>query len=142
MTAARWGWSDEPRRRRASARSRCRTTAPQPAIHGVEIVELKRFADDGGALIELGRLTAGTHAALPGFEVKQVNYSEIEPGVIKAFHLHRRQDRRVVRPPGDRMLLVLLDARAGSPPRTRRVASSSATPRHGWCASRPAWPTA
>jgi dTDP-4-dehydrorhamnose 3,5-epimerase len=87
----------------------------QAPIGGVEIVELKRFVDDGGTLVELGRLTAGAHAALPGFEVKQVNFSEIDPGVIKAFHLHRRQTDVWFVPPGDRMLLVLLDARADSP---------------------------
>ena len=62
--------------------------SPPPEIDGVQVVELKRFHDDGGSLTELGRLQGGVHAALPGFEVKQVNYSELEPGAIKAFHLH------------------------------------------------------
>ena len=44
-----------------------------PRIDGVQIVELKRFNDDGGAITELGRLTAGMHAQLEGFEGKQVN---------------------------------------------------------------------
>ena len=57
--------------------------SPSAAIPGVEIVDLKRFADDGGALIELGRLTAGAHAAFHGFEVKQVNYTEVDTGVSK-----------------------------------------------------------
>ena len=85
-----------------------------PAIDGVQIVELKRFNDDGGALTELGRLQGGLHCALPGFEVRQVNYSEVEPGAIKAFHLHRRQTDVWFVPPGDKMLLVLLDVRAES----------------------------
>ena len=38
-----------------------------PRIDGVEIVELKRFNDDGGAITELGRMTAGIHQQLPGF---------------------------------------------------------------------------
>src|SRR5215813_15098194 len=88
--------------------------SPAPAIDGVQIVDLKRFNDDGGALTELGRLEGGLHAALPGFEVKQVNYSEVEPGAIKAFHVHRRQTDVWFVPPGDKMLLVLLDVRAGS----------------------------
>ena len=92
----------------------------QPAIPGVEIVDLKRFADDGGNFTELGRLGSGIHAALLGFEVKQINYSEMDPGVIKAFHLHRRQTDVWFVPPSDKMLLVLLDARAGSP--TEKVA--------------------
>ena len=86
----------------------------QPAIQGVEIVELRRFSDDGGSLTELGRLGSGVHAAFPGFEVKQVNYSEMDPGVIKAFHLHRRQTDVWFIPPSDKMLVVLVDVRAGS----------------------------
>jgi dTDP-4-dehydrorhamnose 3,5-epimerase len=91
-----------------------------PSIEGVEIVELKRFADDGGSLTELGRLGAGLHAAFRGFEVRQINYSEMDPGVIKAFHLHQRQTDVWFIPPGDKMLLVLVDVRAGSP--TEKVA--------------------
>src|SRR5207247_6825611 len=91
----------------------------QPGIQGVEIVELKRFADDGGSLTELGRLGSGLHAAFAGFEVKQVNYSEMDPGVIKAFHLHRRQTDVWFIPPSDKMLLVLIDVRSAS--RTRDV---------------------
>jgi dTDP-4-dehydrorhamnose 3,5-epimerase len=87
---------------------------PAPAIAGVEIKEVRRFNDDGGNFTELGRLTGGLHADFPGFEVRQVNYSEMEPGVIKAFHLHRRQTDVWYVPPADKMLLVLLDLRAGS----------------------------
>ena len=86
-----------------------------PRINGVEIVELKRFNDDGGAITELGRMAAGIHQQLPGFEVKQVNYSEMEPGACKAFHLHHRQTDVWYVPPCDKLLLVLHDCRAGSP---------------------------
>jgi dTDP-4-dehydrorhamnose 3,5-epimerase len=89
--------------------------AAAPAIQGVELVDLRRFADDGGNFTELGRLGAGIHAALPGFEVKQINYSEVEPGAIKAFHIHRGQTDVWFVPPADKMLLVLLDVRSGSP---------------------------
>src|SRR5215472_6012844 len=88
--------------------------SPAPVIDGVQIVELKRFNDDGGALTELGRLQGGLHAAFPGFEVRQVNYSELEPGAIKAFHVHRRQTDVWFVPPGDKMLLALVDVRAES----------------------------
>lgn len=85
-----------------------------PRIDGVQIVELKRFNDDGGAITELGRLTAGMHAQLEGFECKQVNYSEMEPGAVKAFHMHHRQTDVWYVPPCDKLLLVLHDCRAGS----------------------------
>lgn len=86
-----------------------------PAIEGVEVATLQRFHDDGGSFTELGRLSNGLLAAFPGFEVKQINYSEMDPGAIKAFHLHRRQTDVWFVPPGDKMLLVLLDVREGSP---------------------------
>ena len=86
-----------------------------PVIEGVEVAELRRHVDDGGAFMELGRLNGGLLTAFPGFEVKQINYSEMDPGVIKAFHVHRRQTDVWFVPPGDKMLLVLVDVRAGSP---------------------------
>ena len=87
---------------------------PVPGIEGVQVADLKRFHDDGGSLTELGRLHGGLHAAFPGFEVKQINYSEMDAGAIKAFHLHRRQTDVWFVPPGDKMLLVLVDVRAES----------------------------
>jgi dTDP-4-dehydrorhamnose 3,5-epimerase-like enzyme len=87
---------------------------PAPAIEGVEIVELKRFADDGGSMTELARVTGGHPQAFGGFELRQINYSEVEPGAIKAFHLHQRQTDVWYVPPSDRMLLVLIDVRHGS----------------------------
>jgi dTDP-4-dehydrorhamnose 3,5-epimerase len=88
---------------------------PRPAIEGVEIVGLTRHADDGGSITELVRLDAGCPQALAGFTVRQVNFSEVEPGAIKAFHLHGRQTDVWYVPPSDRMLVVLVDVRAGSP---------------------------
>ncbi|MBI4587549.1 MAG: dTDP-4-dehydrorhamnose 3,5-epimerase family protein [Candidatus Rokubacteria bacterium] len=87
----------------------------KPPIKGVEVVELRRQTDDGGSFTELGRFTAGASATFPGFVLAQVNYSEIEPGAIKAFHLHRLQTDVWYVPPADKLLLVLLDVRAGSP---------------------------
>lgn len=84
-------------------------------IEGVEFVQLRRFNDDGGAMTELGRLDGGAHKDLPGFEVRQVNFSVVEPLAVKAFHLHKRQTDVWYVPPADKMLLVLADVRAGSP---------------------------
>ena len=89
--------------------------AAAPKIVGVETVELRRFHDDGGSMTELGRLSAGMHAALPGFEVKQVNFSEMDCGAVKAFHLHQKQTDVWFIPPASKMLVVLGDVRAGSP---------------------------
>ena len=89
--------------------------SPKPQVAGVEVVELRRFADERGSMTELGRFTEGVPEALVGFTLRQVNYSEIEPGAIKAFHLHRVQTDIWYVPPGDKLLLVLVDVRAGSP---------------------------
>jgi dTDP-4-dehydrorhamnose 3,5-epimerase-like enzyme len=88
--------------------------APGPRIEGVEVVELRRHVDEGGSMTELGRLEAGGLAGLSGFTVQQVNYSELAPGAIKAFHLHLRQTDVWFVPPADRVLCVLVDVRAGS----------------------------
>jgi len=83
-------------------------------IDGVRVVELARHADDGGAMTELARLADGRAAGLGDFTVRQVNYSELAPDAIKAFHLHARQTDVWFVPPSDRMLVVLLDVRKGS----------------------------
>jgi dTDP-4-dehydrorhamnose 3,5-epimerase len=88
---------------------------PRPGIEGVQIVDLRRFHDDGGSMTELARLADGAHHQLPGFVVRQVNFSEMEPGAVKAFHLHLRQTDVWFIPPGSKMLVVLGDCRKGSP---------------------------
>ncbi len=85
-----------------------------PRIDGVQIVDLQRFNDDGGAITELGRITSGMHSQLEGFEIKQVNYSEIEPGAVKAYHMHHLQTDVWYVPPHDKLLLVLHDCRKDS----------------------------
>ena len=85
-----------------------------PAIDGVRIVELKRHADDGGSMTELARLVDARPEALADFTVRQINYSEMAPGAIKAFHLHQRQTDVWYVPPSDRLLVVLVDVRQRS----------------------------
>jgi dTDP-4-dehydrorhamnose 3,5-epimerase len=87
---------------------------PAPVIDGVRLIELKRHADDGGSMTELARLVEGRPEGLGEFTVKQVNYSEVAPGAIKAFHLHQRQTDVWYVPPSDRLLVVLLDVRTRS----------------------------
>jgi dTDP-4-dehydrorhamnose 3,5-epimerase len=100
---------------RARAAYTVQTYGARPPIEGVQIVELRRFHDDGGSMTELGRLADGVHRDLPGFVVRQVNFSEMEPGACKAFHLHQRQTDVWFIPPGSKMLVVLGDVRKGSP---------------------------
>ncbi len=105
----------------AQRRFRIQSYGPAPSIDGVEIVELTRHHDDGGSMTELARLVDGRPQAFTGFALRQINYSEVEPGAIKAFHLHLRQTDIWFVPPGDRMLVVLLDVRQGSPTEGTKV---------------------
>lgn len=83
-------------------------------IDGVEFVELKEFTDCGGTFSELVRVSEGKLEAKDGFNLRQVNYSVMEPGAVKAFHLHYQQDELWFVPPKERLIMGLLDARANS----------------------------
>jgi dTDP-4-dehydrorhamnose 3,5-epimerase-like enzyme len=87
----------------------------KPKIQGLELLELRRFNDDGGAMTELGRLENGRLQAAPDFTVRQVNYSVMEPLAVKAFHLHKRQTDIWYVPPSDKVLMCVADVRQGSP---------------------------
>ena len=85
-------------------------------LEGVQLVDLKRFVDDGGDFQELGRVDEkGELLAFPGFKVRQVNYSAMQSGTVKAWHLHHRQEDLWFVPPTSRVLVGLLDCREGSP---------------------------
>ena len=96
------------------SRYRKQTYAPAEALAGVEVVELRRFADAGGSMTELARLDEGRLLGREGFLAAQMNYSTLEPGAVKAFHVHRQQTDVWFVPPEDRVLLVLADVRKGS----------------------------
>lgn len=87
----------------------------QTKLEGVQLIDLKHFSDEGGFFMELGRLGQGIVEAFPGFELKQINYSEVHPGVIKAAHLHYFQEDIWIVPPTSKLLIGLLDARKDSP---------------------------
>lgn len=95
--------------------------AAAPRIADVELVDLRRHHDDTGSVTELGRLAEGRLDGFAGFTLRQINYSEVAPGAIKAFHLHRRQTDVWYVPPSDRMLVVLVDVRQGSPTEGQRM---------------------
>ena len=84
-------------------------------IEGVEFLQLRQLLDEGGDFMELLRLNGrGELLAKPGMQVSQVNYSRVLPGAIKAFHLHFNQEDVWFVPPTDRLLVGLVDVRAGS----------------------------
>ncbi|GAC1399958.1 MAG: dTDP-4-dehydrorhamnose 3,5-epimerase family protein [Chloroflexota bacterium] len=86
------------------------------SIDGVRAVDLRLFADEGGDFCEMGRfIEHGELAGIPGYVPAQISYSYMEPGTIKALHLHRLQDDVWFVPPQDRVLVGLLDVRENSP---------------------------
>lgn len=90
-------------------------TKKQP-IDGVQIITLNLISDDGGALAEIARFDdQGRSQLFPEFNIKQATFSQILPGVIKAFHLHFNQEDLWFVMPYDRLLVGLLDARKDSP---------------------------
>ena len=106
---------------KAKSLFRIQSYGEQSVIDGVKIVELDRYNDEGGSLIELLRLERGSAAGFDGFEAAQVTYSCVQPGVVKAFHVHHEQtDLWFVRPE-DRVLLVLVDVRDASPTADRQL---------------------
>ena len=84
-------------------------------IEGVKFVDLKLFGDDGGNFSEIVRITNGKVDGLDGFEIKQISWSNILPGTIKAFHLHRKQADVWYVPTFSRLLVGLADLRKDSP---------------------------
>lgn len=55
-------------------------------VDGVRIKQLKIFPDDRGFFAEVLKFGEDTF-----IEVKQTSYTETYPGVIKAFHWHKKQ---------------------------------------------------
>jgi len=89
---------------------------PQARIEGVEIVDLRVLTDDGGSFLEMARFDdVGNLLSLPGVKPRQMNYSLVMPGAVKAWHLHYKQEDVWFVPPEQRLLLGLYDCRSGSP---------------------------
>lgn len=85
------------------------------SIEGVQRIDLPLFSDEGGDFCEIGRFLAnGAIEGLVDYQPAQISYSYMEPGTIKAWHLHERQDDLWFVSPHDRLLVGLLDVREGS----------------------------
>lgn len=80
-------------------------------IDGVALYPLKEIGDERGAVLHMLR------ADLPGFRgFGEVYFSEVRPGVVKAWKRHARMTQRLAVPVG-RVKFVIYDAREGSPTR-------------------------
>ena len=91
-------------------------------IEGVQKVDLRLMADDGGSFAEMVRFTEdGTLEGFPQFRPRQTSYSEVLPGAVKAFHLHFNQEDVWFVPPTDRLLMGLIDCRKDSATYNQRM---------------------
>src|SRR5574341_1855774 len=67
--------------------------ASQPPIAGVVLDDVRVFSAPDGLFAELARLDGGRQVGgFPGFRPVQWNWSMLEPGAVKAWHLHLAQD--------------------------------------------------
>jgi dTDP-4-dehydrorhamnose 3,5-epimerase len=80
----------------------------------VKLIEFNLLTDDGGDFHEIARVEKNRVNLLDGFEIRQINRSRFNPGLVKAFHLHLKQDEIWAVHPLDRLLVGLLDTRKGS----------------------------
>lgn len=88
----------------------------KPIIDGIKLIDLPNFRDDGGSFCELGRIveSGGLQDHFPDFKIKQINWSLLRPGALKAGHLHKTQTDIWFVPPTDQILVGLIDSREQS----------------------------
>jgi len=83
-------------------------TGTPTAIEGVAVTELRQIVDERGAVLHMLRCDA------PDFtRFGECSFSEVLPGVVKAWKKHRKQTQNLAVPVG-RILLVIVDLREGS----------------------------
>lgn len=93
----------------------------QPStIKGVKVIDLVKHEDDGGSFVELGRFTSHyephiydeNESFFEGDDL-QINHSYLEHGVVKAYHVHKKQtDIWYVM---NKAIVHLVDYRGGEP---------------------------
>ena len=85
-------------------------------IQGLSFVELRQLVDDGGSFLELARFDdVGGLLGVDNFTVRQMNFSTLEPGAVKAWHVHFNQEDVWFIPPTSRLVVGLKDLRKSSP---------------------------
>lgn len=85
----------------------------QSGINGAEFVKLPVIGTNGGHVLRLLRPECPLWPDFPN-GLGEIYFSEIEPGVVRAWKLHMRQTGNFAVPSG-RLRMVLYDARADSP---------------------------
>ena len=92
----------------------------KPIIDGVKIIDLKNFVSDDGFLCEVARVDEkGDLEGYAGFKLRQMNFTKVLPGSIKAWHIHFKQMDLWYVPPDSHLSVGLADLRENSP--TKKV---------------------
>ena len=90
--------------------------ASRPAMEGVVLGETPVFRGPDGLFTETMRLREGGDVdGLGGFRPVQWNWSLLEPGAVKGWHLHLAQEDLWIVPPDASLLVGLVDLRKSSP---------------------------
>lgn len=90
--------------------------SPKTVIDGVKIIEKDFLVGEDGDFSEVLRLNENNEIEVfPGFKLAQVNRTKIYPGIVKAWHLHYKQDEIWYLLPDDHIILGLWDIRKDSP---------------------------
>ena len=84
-------------------------------ISDVFLKDVTTFNDDGGSFAEIIKLNENSNPIDFEFNIKQCSWSIVEPNVIKAFHLHKKQKDLWFVPASEKLLVGLYDVRENSP---------------------------
>lgn len=85
-------------------------------IDGVQMIPLKRHVSEDGDFSEIIRINEQRELqSIPGFKLVQVNRTQLQGNVIKAWHIHLAQNEIWYVNPEAALLVGLLDLRNDSP---------------------------
>ncbi|MFH1601860.1 MAG: dTDP-4-dehydrorhamnose 3,5-epimerase family protein [Candidatus Shapirobacteria bacterium] len=93
-------------------------------ISGVLVLEIKRFTGEDGVFSEIIRAKnckVSNPSELKGFEIRQINYGEVVPGTLKAWHLHFKQDEIWFIHPSFQVIVGFLDLRQESETKNNKM---------------------
>lgn len=86
--------------------------APRTPIPGVELSEVAVARSADGLFTEMARISGdGGIQGLDAFRPIQWNWSLLQPGAVKAWHVHMDQDDLFIVPPDSTLLVGLADVR-------------------------------
>ncbi|MDP3987536.1 MAG: dTDP-4-dehydrorhamnose 3,5-epimerase family protein [Candidatus Levybacteria bacterium] len=89
--------------------------SPKQIIDGAKVVEVKNFISEDGDFSELLRIDEnGSPQGFEEFKIAQINRTKMNPGAVKAWHLHFKQDEIWSVLPSGQILLGLYDIRKNS----------------------------